>query len=67
MDSNPPGSSVHAIPRPEHWSGLPDPPPGDLPHPATEPSSPALAGEFFAAEPPGVSCKSILTDIEVCR
>ena len=32
--------------RQEHWSGLPFPPPGDLPHPGIEPSSlasPALA------------------------
>ena len=36
--------------RPEYWSGLPFTPPGDLPHPATEPAvlmSPALAGGFF--------------------
>ena len=35
--------------RQEHWSGLPCPPPGDLPHPGIEPSpvtSPALAGGF---------------------
>ena len=33
--------------RQEYWSGLPCPPPGDLPHPRTEPESPALAGRFF--------------------
>ena len=36
--------------RQEHWSGLPCPPPGDLPHPEIEPVSlmlPALAGGFF--------------------
>ena len=36
--------------RHEYWSGLPCPPPGDLPHPGTEPltlRSPALAGGFF--------------------
>ena len=36
--------------RQEHWSGLPCPPPGDLPDPGTEPvslMSPALAGGFF--------------------
>ena len=27
--------------RQEHWSGLPCPPPGDLPHPGIEPASPA--------------------------
>ena len=35
--------------RQEYWSGLPCPPPGDLPHPGIEPVSlsPALAGGFF--------------------
>ena len=36
--------------RQDHWSGLPCPPPGDLPHPGTEPESlmfPVLAGGFF--------------------
>ena len=28
--------------RQEHWSGLPCPPPGDLPNPGIEPGSPAL-------------------------
>ena len=34
----------------EYWSGLPFPPPGDLPHPGVDPESlvsPALAGGFF--------------------
>ena len=36
--------------RQEYWSGLPCPPPGDLPHPGIEPVSlvsPAVADEFF--------------------
>ena len=36
--------------RKEYWSGLPCPPPGDLPGPGIEPMSlmsPALAGRFF--------------------
>ena len=36
--------------RQEYWSGLPYPPPGDLPNPGIEPASltsPALAGRFF--------------------
>ena len=36
--------------RQEYWSGLPCPPPGDLPNPGIEPESlmsPALAGGFF--------------------
>ena len=28
--------------RQEHWSGLPRPPPGDLPHPGIEPASPVF-------------------------
>ena len=31
MDHSPPGSSVHGILQAKHWSGLPCPPPGDLP------------------------------------
>ena len=30
------------FPRHEHWSGLPFPPPGDLPDPGIEPRSPTL-------------------------
>ena len=36
--------------RQEYWSGLPFPPPGDLPDPEIKPASPispALAGGFF--------------------
>ena len=38
------------FPRPEYWSGLPFPSPGDLPDPGIEPVSlvsAALAGGFF--------------------
>ena len=38
------------ISRKQYWSGLPCPPPGDLPDPGMEPialMSPALAGGFF--------------------
>ena len=37
----------------ESWSRLPFPSPGDLSHPGSEPTSPALAGGFFTAETPG--------------
>ena len=40
----------------EYWIGLPFPSPGDLPDPGIKPASPvspALAGGFFTAEPPG--------------
>ena len=36
-----------------YWSGLPFPPPGDLPNPGIKPVSPALVGRFFTNEPPG--------------
>ena len=42
--------------RREYWSGLPFPPPGDLPNPGIEPVSlvsPALAGRFLTTAPPG--------------
>ena len=39
--------------RQEYWSGLPFPPPGDLPDSGIEHASPALAGGFFTTEPPG--------------
>ena len=37
----------------EYWSGLPCPPPGDLPNPEIEPRSPTLQVEFLLSEPPG--------------
>ena len=42
----------------EYWSGLPFPPPGDLPNPEIEPmspTSPELAGRFFTTSFPGGS------------
>ena len=37
----------------KYWSGLPCPPPGDLPNPGREPRSPALQAESLPSEPPG--------------
>ena len=45
MDHSPPGSSVHAILQTRSQSGLPRPPPGDLPDPGIEPAVPALAAD----------------------
>ena len=42
--------SVHGILQASSWSGLPFPPPGDLPNPGTDPESPvspALAEGFI--------------------
>ena len=46
-------SSVHGISQKEHWNELPFPPPGDLPDPGIEPTTPASASGFFTTEPPG--------------
>ena len=43
-----PGSSVMAFSRQEYWSGLPCPPPGDLPDPGIElgfPANPVLQAD----------------------
>ena len=39
--------------RQEYWSGLPCPPPRDLPNPGIEPRSPTLQADFLPSEPPG--------------
>ena len=38
--------------RQEYWSGLPFPPPGDLPNPGIKPRSPALQADSLPSEPP---------------
>ena len=39
--------------RREYWSGLPCPPPGDLPNPGIEPRSPIQQADSLPAEPSG--------------
>ena len=39
--------------RQEYWSGLPCPPPGDLPDPGIKPGSPAFQADSLPTEPPG--------------
>ena len=41
--------------RPEYWSGLPFPSPGDLPNPGIKPRTPALQVYSLPSEPPGKS------------
>ena len=48
-----PGSSVHGVLQEEYWSGLPCPPPGDLPNPGIKPRIPALQMDSLPSEPPG--------------
>ena len=54
----------------EYWSELPFPPPGDLPHPGTEltsPVSPALAGGFFTTVLPGkpTECGTFVNEVNM--
>ena len=54
-----PWTAAHQVPLPmsfsrrEYWSGLPCPPPGDLPDPRIEPRSPTLQVDSLLSEPPG--------------
>ena len=55
-DCNLPDSTVHGFSRQEHWSGLPCPPPGDLPDPRIKPkssASPPLQADSLPTELPG--------------
>ena len=47
--------TVHGILRPEYWSGLSCPSPGDLPDPGIEPRSPASQADSLPPDPPGKS------------
>ena len=57
FDSAAPWTIAHQAPltmefsRQEYSSGLPFPPPVDLPDPGMEPTSPALTGGLFTTEP----------------
>ena len=55
MDCSPPASLSKGFSRQEYWNRFPFLPPECLPYPGIEPSSSALAGRFFATEPPGKS------------
>ena len=52
--------------RPHYWSGLPSPPPGDLPDPRTKPVSPealALADGFFTTEQMANGSVEVVRDV----
>ena len=53
MACSPPSSLSTGFSRPEHWSGWPRPPPGDLPDPGVKPVSPALQADSLPTEPSG--------------
>ena len=58
-DCSPPGSFVHGnSPRQEYCSGLPHPPPGNLPNPDTEPRSPSLQADSLPSKPSGKPMKT---------
>ena len=55
--------------RQEYWSGLPFPPPGDLPNPGIEPEpfmSPTLAGRFFTTSATWEAHNPVMVVIRVC-
>ena len=47
--------------RQEYWSGLPCPPPRDLPSSGIEARSPALQADSLLSEPPGEPPESLVT------
>ena len=51
--------------RQEYWSGLPCPPPGDLPNPGIKPRSLALQANCLPSEPPPQSLCWVL--VAACR
>ena len=53
MDCSPPGSCPWGFSRQEYWSGLPCPPPGDLPNPGIEFRSSTLEADSLPFEPKG--------------
>ena len=53
MDCSPPSSSVHGISQAKILEWVAIPPPGDLPDPGIEPSSPALQVDSLLSESPG--------------
>ena len=48
-----PGFIYMGFPRPENWSGLPFPSPGDFPNPGIKLVSPALQADSLPSEPLG--------------
>ena len=50
--------------RQEYWSGLPFPPPGDLPDPGIEPGSTALQADSLLSEPPSCKVGTIIVGIK---
>ena len=66
MNCNLQASLSMGFSRQEYWSGLPFPPPGDLPDPGIKPVSPALAGGFLTTEPLGDPTPSLFYMVNPC-
>ena len=72
MDCSPPGHQAPlsmGFSRQEYWSGLPCPPPGNLPHPGTEPTSPvssALQVDSLPTLPPWKPLKESSGEYKIC-
>ena len=60
MEMNCQASSVKEFSRQEYWSGLPCPPPGNLPDSGIEPTPPALQADSLSTEPPGKPIQMII-------
>ena len=52
------GDSPWGFSKQECWSGLPSPPPGDLPNPGIKPRFPTLQADSLMSEPGGKSIPS---------
>ena len=66
VDCHPSGSSLHGVLQARNWSGLPCPPPGDLPNPGIEPRYPALQVDSLPSEPPGKPWYASIYDKRLC-
>ena len=65
MDSSPP-LLLMEFSKQEYWSGVPFPPPGDLPDPGIKPTSlmsPALSSRFFTTSATWEAHKNIVLQI----
>ena len=65
MDCSPPSSFVHGFQRQEYWSGLPHPPPGDLPHLGIEPCLLLWQADSFPLNNQGSSLLVVLVKADV--
>ena len=53
--------------RQEYWSGLPCPPPGDLPHPGMESRCPELQADLLPSDTPGKPQKPVVNKNKMAK